>query len=397
MHDLDDPYPYYDSLREDRPVARVGDSSFYLVASRDLIAEVLRRPADFSSNLTATMVWNDDGTVSEFPIAQQGSPLHVLATADDPLHRRHRAMIMPSLAPTRVQELEPFIVRTLERLWDAGRVDDRIDWVAAVAQPLPMAAVAEIVGFPTCDLDDLRRWSFGSTVLLDGVVTAAELDDATLAVGELTAYLGSALADAVGASDAAGALGDIARLVDDGELDRDAALTILIQLIAAGAESTVSLLGNAVWLLGGHPDVEHRLRADRDLVSPFVEEALRLESPFRGHYRHVVADTDLGGTELPAGSHLYLLWGSANRDHDAVDNPVAIDLDRPKPRAHMAFGKGLHLCVGAALARLQAVTALGFLLDHTSALDVAVDDPQWEHSVLVRRLRSLDVRLTGSS
>lgn len=393
MHDLDDPYPYYAALREDGPVARVGASSFYLVASRDLIGEVLSRPADFSSNLTATMVWNEDGTVSEFPIAPPGSPLHALATADDPLHRRHRAMVMPSLAPTRVLELGPFIGRTLERLWDTGRDGDRIDWVTAVAQPLPMAVIAEVVGFPTRDLDDLRRWSFGATVLLDGVVTSAQLDDATRAVGELTAYLDTALAEAIGTAGGAGAIGDIARLVDDGELDRDAALTILVQLVAAGAESTVSLLANAVWLLGGNPDIEHRLRADRELVAPFVEEALRLESPFRGHYRHVVADTDLGGVDLPAGSHLYLLWGSANRDHDAVDNPGSIDLDRPRPRSHMAFGKGLHLCVGAALARSEAVTAIGFLLDHTHALDVAVDDPHWERSLLVRRLRSLDMRI----
>jgi cytochrome P450 len=256
-----------------------------------------------------------------------------------------------------------------------------------------MAVVAELLGFPTYDIDDLVRWSFAATILLDGVVTAAELESATDAVGELSVYLSQAFNGAM-ANPGENVMGDLARLVDAGTLDHGTAVMISLQLVAAGAESTVSLLGSAVYLLGRNPDVVQTIRADRELVPVFVEEALRLESPFRGHYRHVVADTTLGEVDLPAGSHLHLMWGAANRDPSHVDRPDDIDLDPSARRSHMAFGKGVHLCVGAALARLEARIAIDHLLDRTpDGFTVDTSDPDWERSLLVRRLRHLPLQI----
>lgn len=357
----------------------------------DLIAEAVARPDDFSSNLTATMVWHDDGTVGEYPIAELGSPVHVLATADDPEHKQHRALVMPSLVARRVRALERFIDTTVERLWDGGLHHKQIDWVQAVAQRLPMAVVAELLGFPAYDIDDLVRWSFAATTLLDGVVSAGQLDTASEAVGELTAYLSEAFEMAL-TRPGENVMGDLARIVATGAITRDTAVLIAVQLVAAGAESTVSLLGSAVLLLGNNPDVVARLRTNRDLVPTFIEEALRLESPFRGHYRHVVGNTQLGGVALPAGSHLYLMWGAANRDPATFDDAGTIDLDPTARRTHMAFGKGIHLCVGAALARLEGRLAIEYLLDRTPrGLSIDTSDPQWERSLLVRRLTTLTV------
>jgi cytochrome P450 len=397
VFDLDDPYRGLLTLTQTEPVRRIRDSSFFAVTSWDLIAEAVARTDDFSSNLTATMVWNEDGTVEEYPIAELGSPIHVLATADDPDHRTHRALVMPSLVAGRVRALQPFIDRTLERLWTDGVVDGRLDWATDVAQRLPMAVVAELLGFPTYDIDDLVRWSFAAAVLLDGVVTRARLDSAGESVGELTVYLSQAFDGAL-ANPGENVLGDLARLVDAGTLDHGTAVMISLQLVAAGAESTVGLLGSAVYLLGCNPDVVQAIRDDRDLVPVFVEEALRLESPFRGHYRHVVADTTLGDVDLPAGSHLHLMWGAANRDPAHVDRPDAIDLDPAARRSHMAFGKGVHLCVGAALARLEGRLAIDHLLDRTPhGFTVDTSDPDWERSLLVRRLRHLPVRVGAQS
>ncbi|MEH3155187.1 MAG: cytochrome P450 [Gordonia paraffinivorans] len=395
MHDLADPYPELLELTRTEPVTRIGDSTFFAVTGWDLIAEAVARTDDFSSNLTATMVWREDGTVEEYPIAELGSPVHVLATADDPEHKAHRALVMPSLVAKRVRALEPFVDRTLERLWTEGVVDGRLDWVRGIAQRLPMAVVAELLGFPTYDIDDLVRWSFAATILLDGVVTPAQLESAAEAVGELSVYLSQAF-DAALADPGENVLGDLARLVDAGGLDHGTAVMISLQLVAAGAESTVSLLGSAVHLLGLNPSVVERLRGDRSLVAVFIEEALRLESPFRGHYRHVVADTRLGDVDLPAGSHLYLMWGAANRDPETFDHPEQIDLDPSTRRSHMAFGKGTHLCVGAALARLEGRVAINHLLDRTpDGFTVDTSDPDWERSLLVRRLRRLPVRIGG--
>jgi len=393
MHDLDDPYGYFAQLRRRDPVHRLGDSPFFLVTSWDLIAEAVGRHEEFSSNLTATMVWHPDGTVTAFPIAELGSPLHVLATADEPMHRVHRALVMPSLTAGRVSRLKPFISETLSALWTAGLQKGCIDWVRAVAQRLPISVVAALLGFPAYDTDDLVRWSLASTVLLDGVVTADQLEAATQAVGELSAYLSEAFGAAM-EEPGHNVMGDLARTVGAGDLDHETAVMILIQLVAAGIESTVSLIGSAAWLLGTHPEIQREVRADLDLLPRFIEEALRLESPFRGHYRHVVADTTLGGVALPAGSHLYLSWAAANRDDATLDVPNAVDLGATTHRSHMAFGKGIHHCVGAALARLEGRMALEHLLDATTAFNIDDQEPEWEHSLLVRRLRTLTLNVT---
>jgi cytochrome P450 len=165
---------------------------------------------------------------------------------------------------------------------------------------------------------------------------------------------------------------------------------MMIILFAAGGESTGSLLGNSMGILATRPELQRQVRENPGLLAPFVEEALRYEPPFRGHYRHVVADTTLGGTDLPAGSRLLLLWGAANRDPAQFDAPHEFRLDRPGGKGHITFGKGAHFCVGAALARLEAQLVLRAVLDRTSRID-AVDIGPWLPSVLVRRREYLDL------
>ena len=395
-----DPTTFYSRLHTGSPVQRIGDSSFFAVGSWDLIADAVRRPEDFSSNLTATMVWHGDGTVSEFPVAGLGDAMHVLATADGARHRDHRKLAMRSVSPARTRELEPTIRRYITEAWADDLRGGRIDWVSAVAQRIPMEVATAVIGLPVADRATLTRWAIATNVLIDGVITPDQLTTATAAVGELTAYLSAAMSNAhndTGAgSEASGptALVEVARRVAEGGLDHETAVMILFQLVAAGAESTTSLLNSVVWLLDRHPDVVERLRSDPGLIPVFVEEALRLETPFRGHFRHVVADTTLGDTALPAGSHVFLMWGAANRDPAHFDDPGAIDLDPAARRSHLAFGKGLHLCVGATLARLQARLAVEHLLRSTTAFRVDLTQTAWEPGVLVRRFTTLPLTIT---
>jgi cytochrome P450 len=137
-------------------------------------------------------------------------------------------------------------------------------------------------------------------------------------------------------------------------------------------------------ILSTRPDIQQQVRENPDLLGPFIEEALRYEPPFRGHYRHVLADTTLGGTDLPAGSRLLLLWGAANRDPAQFDAPHEFRLDRPGGKGHITFGKGAHFCVGAALARLEAHIVLRAVLDRTAGID-AIEIGPWLPSILVRR------------
>ena len=145
------------------------------------------------------------------------------------------------------------------------------------------------------------------------------------------------------------------------------ALAILHTLLSAGGESTTSLLGNAVRLLAEHQDLQEHLRQRPRADPEFVEEALRLEPPFRYHMRSVPKDTTLGGVNIPAGATVLLLWGAANRDAAVFDRPDEVDLQRQVPRRHVAFGRGIHHCVGAPLARIEARIVLTVLLERTRA------------------------------
>jgi cytochrome P450 len=166
--------------------------------------------------------------------------------------------------------------------------------------------------------------------------------------------------------------------------------TILHTLLSAGGESTTSLLGNAVRMLAEDPALQQRLRARPDDIDVFVEEALRLESPFRHMMRSVPHHTKLGGVDIAAGSTVLLFFAAGNRDHAQFDNPDRVDLTRGSPKRHLAFGHGIHFCVGAALARIEARAVLTELLEQTQDFTLDPDhDPQWVDSLLVRRHEQL--------
>jgi cytochrome P450 len=386
---LQDPYPLYDRLRAEAPVHRIGDSGFYLVCDWAAINDAINRPEDFSSNLTATMTFTAQGTVVPFEMDGLGGPTQVLATADDPAHAVHRKMSVHQLAAKRIRAMESFIADTFDRLWTDNLHAGRIEWMGALANRLPMMVVARLIGVPATDVGQLVRWAFASTQLLDGLVDQEQLAASGVAAAELGNYIHGHLQRAA-ADPQDDLLGALANACDTGEFGPAAAQMMMIILFAAGGESTGSLLGNSMGILATRPDLQRQVRENPGLLAPFVEEALRYEPPFRGHYRHVVADTTLGGTDLPAGSRLLLLWGAANRDPAQFDAPHEFRLDRPGGKGHITFGKGAHFCVGAALARLEAQLVLRAVLDRTSRID-AVDIGPWLPSVLVRRREYLDL------
>ena len=167
---------------------------------------------------------------------------------------------------------------------------------------------------------------------------------------------------------------------------------LLVQLVTAGAESTTSLLGTAARLVAQDKDLQAVLRADPTGIEALVEEAVRLESPFRGHFRVTTRPARLGGVELGAGTRLMLMWGASNRDPKIFDTPDGVDLDRPQPKQHHSFGRGIHFCLGAHLARKEAVQAIQVLLETTTHVDCD-DDIAYVHSLIVRRLARLNLKV----
>ena len=386
---LQDPYPLYDRMRAAAPVHRIGDSMFYAICGWDALLEAVERVQDFSSNLTATMVFHDDGTVTPFDMGPPGDPSHALATADDPVHAIHRKILLPHLSAKRIRIIEEFAANTADRLWEENLHDGQIEWMSAMANRLPMMVVARLLGLPDDDVDKLIRLGYAATTLLDGIVTPDQLQAAGMAVIELSGYVLKHFEKASAGAEY-GLIADLAARYASGELEQTPALGIMLTLFGAAGESTASLLGSAAGILTGHPEIQQQLRENPELLGVFIEEALRFESPFRGHFRHVLRDTTLAGVEVPADSHLLLLWGAANRDPAHFESPNDFRLDRNSAKDHVTFGKGVHFCVGAALARLEARIVVGMLLERTSWIEAA-DVGEWLPSILVRRRERLQL------
>jgi cytochrome P450 len=236
--------------------------------------------------------------------------------------------------------------------------------------------------------------AFDSTTMVGGTMSSDQLNVLVTRIGAIQAWITDQVM-AVSDGDEEGILAAVRRALDDGTLQLGEVTTILHTLLSAGGESTTSLLGNAVRMLAEDPALQHRLREKPDDVGVFVEEVLRLESPFRQMMRSVPHDTTLGGTEIPASSTALLFFAAGNRDPAQFHNPDRVDLSRGSPKRHLAFGHGIHFCVGAALARIEARAVLTALLEQTREFGLDPGhEPQWVDSLLVRRHAELYVWAT---
>jgi len=398
---VEDPHGYYAQLRATDPVHELPGTGTFLVTRMDLIHEVVAAPSVYSSVsgqfLHHQVNGGAPGLRSPSPdLDADAAAIAVLATADPPDHTRQRKVVARRLSTTAMQEMEPEFRDLVDETLDAALPTGRIEWMSQLAEPLPMIMVARILGVPDEAAPRIKEQGYASVEAISGFVSEERLEELgrpMMDVGPVVdAYME---ARGSGKHDMGTLIGVCAQAVDHGELTDEEAFAILFLLVAAGGESTTSLTGTGIRLLAERPDLQDRLRRDPALVPAFVEEACRIDPPFRGHYRHVVADTELGGVELPAGSTLVLAWTAANRDADAFPHPEEIDLERPNPRQHVGFGWGIHLCVGAPLARVEAKVAFEQILARTTSFAVDPSSPPLRHhqSLMIRRLTTLPLIL----
>jgi len=391
---LEDPYPFYRQLVAEVPVWRIPGTDVVLVSSFDAVTEVVNRTGDFSSNLLGLLYRNDDGTPGVAPF---DPGIQALATADPPRHPGHRSAIFPELVAKRMAALRDEIGELAESFVTGALAGDRVEAMAALANPIPIRVVSRLIGFQDEDPDELLEVAFTSTGMLAATGPLEHQLRAMEASMGAVGWIVEQVDAAIGGAPADGILGVVADAVNAGELEVAEAFSVMATLLSAGGESTTSLLGNAIHYLAANPDLHAQLREDSVALTPFIEEMLRLESPFRYHLRHAPKATELRGVAVPAGATVLLLWGAANRDPAEYERPDEVVLDRSAPRHHLAFGRGIHLCVGAPLARLEAQVILGEILRRTADFELDPDDPPVrEHSLVVRRFSRLPLRVTAA-
>jgi len=389
---LDDPYPFYRRLREEAPVWEIPGTGVFAVSTFDRVAEAAGRVEDFSSNMHCLLYRDERGLPGRFQFGDAAG--QALATADPPVHAIHRHAVFPELVATRMVTLEPDIVELADMLVTRALGEQRVDFMGAIGNIVPITMISRLVGFRGSDLDELWRSAVNGTRLVSGTLALDELIEVATGMAGVMAWVGEQLAGAI-EDPGDDLLGVVAGAVQAGTLTESEAISIVTVLLSAGGETTTSLLGNAVRILAERPELQEHLRSHPEQIANFAEEVLRLESPFRHMMRFAPGDTDLGGTAIPADSTVLLLWGSANRDPLEFDRPDELDLSRQVLRRHVAFGRGIHHCVGAPLARIEARAVLTVLLERTSRFCLEADSPpQWVRSFLVRRHEGLAVRLS---
>ena len=390
---LQDPYDFYATLREEAPVWRVPGTDVVVISSFALLSEAVTRTEDFSSTMTCLLYRDSDGLPARLSFGDAATP--TLAAADPPVHTTHRRAVFPELVARRMRTLEDDI-RALSAITVAKALrENNFDFMATIGNVVPITVVAKLIGFRDIEPTKLLEAAFDSTTMVGGTMSLDELNALVTRTGIIQAWITDQVMNVSDADDD-GILLAVRRALDAGILQMGEVTTILHTLLSAGGESTTSLLGNAVRMLAENPALQQQLRAQPELVDIFVEEALRLESPFRQMLRSVPRDTTLGGVDIPVDSTVLLMFAAGNRDPAQFDHPDQIDLTRGSPKRHLAFGHGIHFCVGAALARIEARAVLQAVLEQTR--DFALDpdhDPQWVDSLLVRRHHQLPVTATA--
>jgi cytochrome P450 len=381
------PYPMYAAMRENQPVMFVDPPGLWTVFKYDDVKTVLSDHARFSSafggSASAAMGAATGGGVLE----NSGS----MITSDPPRHTKLRGLISRAFTPATVSAMEPRITAIAHELLDQVVAAGEMDMVRDFTYPLPVIVIAEMLGIPAEDRDRFKHWS-DEVVASADVILGGAVDADRRAHAEMAEYFRGVIAyrrEHPG-SDLISSL--LAAEIEGEQLTEKEVLDFCWLLLVAGNETTTNLIGNAVLTLLEEPEALARLRADRSLVPSALEEVLRYRSPVQAMFRVAREDVALSGQSVKAGSMVIALIGSANRDEERFPDADRFDITR-SPNPHIAFGHGIHFCLGAPLARLEAKVALNAILDRLDDLQRANDDPlEPAKGLIVHGVMSLPIR-----
>lgn len=406
-----DPYAYWDYLRGQGPVFREPHYGVVAVTGYEEVQAAFKDVASFSAvnaiggpfpPLPFTPEGDDiseqiEAHRHEFPIFEH------LVVMDPPEHEKARSLLGRLLTPRRLQENKDYIWQLADRQFDEFIANGQCEFLGEYAKPFATLAIADLLGVPDEDRAEIRR-NLGAGNAPGARVGA--LDHEPVGSNPLQ-YLDDLFS---------------AYIADRRERPREDVLTGLATatypdgstppllevvrpatfLFAAGQETVTKLLSAAVQVLGDQPELQARLRADRSLIGSFIEEALRMQSPTKVDFRLARKTTTLGGVHIPAGTVLMLCLGAANRDPRKFENPNEFQVDRKNVREHIAFGRGIHTCAGAPLARVEGQITINRLLDRTS--DFRISEAKhglpanrqylYESTFLLRGLKELHIEFT---
>jgi cytochrome P450 len=377
---LVDPFPYFDALRGECPVRRESHHDVVMVTGYDEAVAVYNDPDTFSSCSSVT------GPFPGFPVPLDGDDVSELITRhrdelpmsdqiitfDPPVHTDHRALLMRLITPKRLKENEEFMWRLADQQLDAFLAGGEGEYIREYAGPFALLVIADLLGVPDDD-----RAGFAERLLHppagDGGVGSTSGDSMAHSPLEYLYERFTTYVEARRRAPRPDVLTGLATATfpDGSTPEVIDVVRVAANLFAAGQETTVRLLSSAVLLMAEDPALQARLRSEPERIPNFIEETLRMESPVKGDFRLSRVPTTVGSVDLPAGTTVMLVNAAANRDPRHFDDPATFDIERANARQHLAFGRGVHACPGAPLARAEARVSIQRLLDRTSDIRIS--------------------------
>lgn len=373
-----DPYPAFSRLREDQPVYLEPDFGTYALTRYDDVYGALRDHQTFSSAQGISP-----------GLRSSGALFTTMIMMDPPRHTRLRALVIRAFTPRVLALLEPWLVRLVDDLIDAFPDSGEVDVVEQLTVPLPVTAIARVMGIPEEDGTKFKAWS-------DAVVGATDRaipEEARAKILEMMQYFGATIARRK-AEPGDDMMSTIALAEVDGErLTDPEMLGFCLLLLIAGNETTTNLLGNTLNVLAARPDLWETLRANPARIPEAIEESLRFESPVQALFRTTTRDLELHGVHIPTGAKVAVCYAAANRDHREFPDPDNFRLDRGL-LSHVAFGYGIHYCLGAPLARLEAKVALERLTLRYGSIAAGAGEKTRVPSSILRGFEHLPLRFS---
>lgn len=387
-----DPYPFYDQLRQQGNLLWSGAGEKRWIA------------VGYNTSVTMLSDYRLGVEVPEALMESLGSLRHSSAHADlitgltkfllsqdPPQHTRVRKLVNKAFTRAEIAQMTHNIEGIIAKLIDRVAASGEMDLIADFAFPLPLTIVCGVLGFPESDHDSLKRWTHAITPTAEPLLKDGVLDEGGKAAKEMFDYFRAHIQDRR-QNPRADLISALVQAEEEGDsLNMDELLANMLLLVIAGHETTVNLIGNGMLALLEHPHEMEKLRNNADLIPSAIEECLRFQSPLQVTDRYVKEDLELEGQSLKKGDRVAVVLGAANRDSQQFENPGAFNVER-HPNKHLAFGNGIHFCVGAPLARIEVKLAFEQLLFRLKNISLAADKVHYKPSMTFRGLASLPIK-----
>jgi len=392
------PYEFNKGLREQAPVYQCPHTGVFFVSTYDLVVEVAKNEKLFSNKFSMMQTGGAPPPKDEElnDIRKQGFPsVETMLTQDPPAQRRYRSLCQKPFSVSSVAKLQPYIENLANELLDPIIDDGQCDWMDAFAVPMPVRMIAYILGVPIDDLGLFKEWSDASVYQFAADQNRAEVLRCAQLVVDFQHYFAEKI-EARQKQPTNDVLSDIVNSNDEGEEPMNVAecLSVISQLLVAGNETTTSTFAEGMHLLATHPDQLKKVQEDPTLIPNMVEEMLRLSTPTSQMWRIALQDTELNGVSIPKGATLMIKFGSANRDEMQFVMGDEFDVTRQNLKTQIAFGKGVHHCLGAHLARQELIVSWKVILERMTNFTLPPEqgDLEFLPSMLLHGPADLSIR-----